>query len=101
MLSVPNDDATSGKRNERTQSNLRVQQADPSPGPGTRRSKGFQVWRIVLFEAQLLRRGPSGVDPPQVNRQSPAHRHDGLFLRGTGGLGVAQDRLPDRKSTRL
>jgi hypothetical protein len=41
LVSVPNDDSKSVKRNECTQSNLRVQQADPSPGPGTRRSKSL------------------------------------------------------------
>jgi len=38
-VSVPGDDSKSVKRNERAQSDIRVQQADPSPGPGARRSK--------------------------------------------------------------
>src|ERR1041385_2590740 len=83
---------------KRAQSNLGVQQADPSPGPGAHRSKN--LW---LFKSEFGGRASASIDTPQIDGQSSAHRHNGFFLLCTARPAVEQYRLPtfQRRIVRL
>ena len=49
---------------------------------------------MVLLEAEFFRGAAAGVEPPQVNGQSPAHRHDRLLPGRARGLGIGQHGPP-------
>ena len=46
-----------------------------------------------LVQREFFGSGSAGVQTPQVNRYVSAHRHDGLFLSRTAGLGTGQQRI--------